>query len=154
MLLTQRCRICFEENGILDKVCNCNDVVHKACINKWRRYSGRDRCEVCNKHYPYNILNCIPIIGKIFMCLIFNVVIYIVSGLICYYMPVLEEVDGLTKLLAGGVLVSHGLFFLLYICNCEIFILRRRTCKSCTLSLINILTPYHLIFGFDIVDDN
>lgn len=153
MLFTQRCRICFEEEGILKKVCDCNDTIHIDCLNKWRRYSGRTRCEVCNKRYPPNILNCIPIMGKIFTCLIFNTLIYLVSGLICYYMPILEDVNGLTKLLAGGFIFTHGVFFLMYIANCQIFILSRRTCKDCSLSLINIITPYHLIFGVDIVDE-
>ena len=46
----------MEDGDLIDDACGCDGsmkYVHKECIERWIRESGRDTCEVCN--HPWNV---------------------------------------------------------------------------------------------------
>jgi hypothetical protein len=53
---TTRCRICYEEDGVLLHPCKCDGSikwVHTECLKKWISTSKKDYCPQCNYKYKY-----------------------------------------------------------------------------------------------------
>src|SRR3990167_7919241 len=51
------CRICMENKPPLISPCNCKGsikYVHKECITKWLKTSGKTTCELCKFSYRKN----------------------------------------------------------------------------------------------------
>ncbi len=54
------CKYCHEAEGSMIRPCNCNQLVHYSCLEKWQesRTGGKDVCEVCKtRYYGVTIFN-------------------------------------------------------------------------------------------------
>ena len=57
------CYICLGEEGdFLDDVCACKSAVHAACLARWVRESGHERCTVCAQ--PLRLVVSAPTLPK------------------------------------------------------------------------------------------
>lgn len=143
--IADSCRICME-SGELINPCRCRDGhVHKECLDTWRMHSpDPDKCEICQNTYTFIKIN---IWLRIFICLCTNVTGYLVAGIISLGVPDITEVDVLNKIILFGVAITHGIYFLIYLFNFEIYIINSRTVNRCLLYTVNIIIPYHVLFG-------
>lgn len=61
-----RCRICFDEEGILSKYCAWSGSIglfHKECLQTWLESREDNHCEICKEEYNVEV-----VVTKYFKC--------------------------------------------------------------------------------------
>jgi hypothetical protein len=97
------CRICFESEPELVKICNCDCVMHLECAERWREVNKNNKekyfsCEVCNA--KYNLKTKFQKID--YVCYSF---LYIVDSIFCIFLSLIPILLALTIF----ILVDHFL---------------------------------------------
>lgn len=105
------CRICFIDDGILILPCKCKDgYIHKTCLYTWQTYKTDSKfCEVCKE--PYNIVTFEILLGDILSNLLFYIMVinifYLYCGMLFDAMLNFKDVFDLYKY---GIITTHTLY--------------------------------------------
>lgn len=132
---TDTCYICLQENDLF-RPCGCTKLVHKKCLDEWRRYQlntvpypllknkykNFQRCEICNAFYRDKLELDKPrfsfrtmVFIDIFSICILLAVCYIGFGTFLHYMDFRVRNNDVENIALIGFVTTHVLLSLFYI---------------------------------------